>query len=436
MECKVENIIKNLVRFYPEQRMLNTYGVEKVLKELKTECDKLKILEFYPGYKMEEWEVPYRWELVYGEMLDSNGNKVVSTDDNILFVNAYSDSVEGCFKRAEIEKHLSLHPQLDDVFLFEHRLAFDFKNPRWGISLPRVLWESLNDDEYYISIKTKRDNTQPMCVGELDIHGQKKETILICGHIDEQLCNDDLTGSLVGFEVFKDMLTRNVNTKYSYKLLLFPETIGSFAYAYKYFDKLKDIVGILNLEMLGAGDEWYLKSSLNEDSYFDKVLALSCKSILQDYKKVSFFAGPGNDERTFAWPSIDIPGVSLQKWPFKYYHSSKDNPDIVDPKNLELGLKVVENFISIIENDYIPSFTHRVPIKLSSYGLYYDDIYQPEKANIFNNHVLYSINEKNSLTDISYKYNLDFFELSKHIELFNHHGLLEKKDILIKPKEA
>ena len=68
---------------------------------------------------------------------------------------------------------------------------------------------------------------------------------------------------------------------------------------------------MLNLEQVGAGKEWVLKKSYNEETFMDKVLNLSFKSLNIKFRKRSFFDGYMNDEKIFSWPTINIPSVAL-----------------------------------------------------------------------------------------------------------------------------
>jgi len=421
----LSNMEKYIETFYPLQRMFNSPGLDKTFDILKNDINQIKILEYPAGMVCEDWVVPYNWEVVSGIMKDEDGNKIVSLEDNLLFVSAFSEEVSGWFTKDEIKKHSLIHPNIDDVFMFQHRLAFNFEKKEWGISIPKKMFNSLNDNKkYFIDIKVNKKDT-PMKVAEWFIKGQSEEVICIAAHIDEQLCNDDLTGCVVGIELFKYIETLK-NRKYSYQLLLFPETIGSFVYMYNNQESVRKIKCMLNLEMLGAGDELSLKHSLDKDTYFDKVLELAFKEETNQYKKLSFFEGYENDERSFAWPTFGITGVGIQRHPFKYYHTHKDNPSIINKDYLIEGLKISQNFINILEGDYTPSFKNVIPPKLSKHNLYFDSINDPIKFQKFNNEVLFRVNKTNSIVDLAFNINLNFSEVKEYLDKFLELNLIKK----------
>jgi len=414
-----------LEKFYPLQRMFNSPGIDQTFKTLKEDIEDIKIHEYKAGLTCEDWTVPYNWEMLYGVMKDENGNIIVSSNDNILFVSAFSESVSGWFSKNEIQKHCLIHPRLNDVFMFQHRLAFNFDKKDWGISMPRNIFDHLdNSKKYFIDIKVKKKNT-PMKVAEWFIQGKSNNIICIAAHIDEQLCNDDLTGCVVGLELMK-YINKLKNRKYSYQLLLFPETIGSFIYMYHNEQKIKQINCMLNLEMLGAGETLSLKHSMDKTSYFDMILKLSIQQETNEYKELDFFEGYENDERSFAWPTFGITGVGIQRHPFKYYHTHKDNPDIIKSEYLIEGLKISKNFIDILESDYIPIFTYKIPPKLSKHNLYYDSIEDPLKFQKFNNHLLFNINGKNKISDLAEKIGLSYWEVYDYLENFVNLNLIKR----------
>ena len=81
MKDSSNNIINLINLLYPIQRNANSIGVDKSLKFIK---DKIltnsKIHNYKSGLKIEDWEVPKRWELKNAFIKDQNG-KII--DPNI-----------------------------------------------------------------------------------------------------------------------------------------------------------------------------------------------------------------------------------------------------------------------------------------------------------------------------------------------------------------
>ncbi len=421
---KMMTIIKNI---FPLARRFNSPGMDKAYEIIKDAYDELQIYEYPSGLVCEDWVVPFSWEATSGILKDEKGNVLVSLEDEILFVSAYSEPIEGWFSKKEIIEHALVHPKLKDVFMFQHRLGFNLEAPQWGISLSQNIVDQLDESKkYYIKIEVeKKENS--MKVAEWVLKGESSKTICIAAHIDEQLCNDDLTGCVVGLELMQS-LQKLPKRKYTYQLLIFPETIGSFVHMYNNLEDFDNTLCQLNLEMVGAGEQLKIKHSLNGNTCFDHILEMALKHQGIDYGHLDFFDGYGNDERSFEWPTFKIPGVALQRHPFKYYHTSKDTPEIIKPEYLWQALEVSKTFIEILEKDYIPMYTMTLPPKLSKRGLYFDAVNDRENFKKFNNNLLYMINGKTRLSEIVQQLDIDFFEVYYYLEQFIGQNLITKRD--------
>ena len=86
------------------------------------------------------------------------------------------------------------------------------------------------------------------------------------------------------------------------------------------------------------------------------------------FGEVDFFHEYMDDERVYGWPSIGIPGVKLQRFPFAEYHTSADTPAIVSPAHLESALQVAETFTAILDRRRrSPETTKLLPPWLTRY---------------------------------------------------------------------
>ena len=410
----------------PLQRMINSPGLDKAFEIIKREIPLTEIHEFPSGSICGDWEVPKSWEIKEAYIKDLNNNIITSSSESPLFVAPFSEEVEGCFDKREIENHLTTDKNYTDEFLLEHRNAYNFQLKDWGITLPYKKWISMKDDKYFVKISTIRKDS-PMKVAEIFLQGETNQTICICAHIDE-LCNDDLSGCVVAIELIK-FLSEIKNRKYSYQVILSPELIGTIFFAGNNMKKIKNTIAMLNLETVGAGNQWNLKNSLSSSSKIDKSLELSFLTSGIQQKNIGFFEGYGNDERIYSWPTMSIPSVAIQKSPFEYYHTSGDTPERIDPKSLEEAIIISLNFINILEKDYIPSFTNFLPPYLSKRDLYFDRLKDPENHNKYNNELLFNINGEKSVVDLCKITNLDFNNVYKYLEKYYKQELISKKNI-------
>jgi len=165
---------------------------------------------------------------------------------------------------------------------------------------------------------------------------------------------------------------------------------------------------MINLETVGRGENWLIKQSFKADKYIDRLMVVAAKHILKNYLVTNMFGGYGNDERVYEYPTINIPSVALQRFPFDEYHSSADTPDKLSDEHLTKALDFVAYLLEIIEKYFIPEYTLILPPWLTKHGLYFDSKDQPELFEKFTNQIQYNVNGKNSLADLCYKFDIPF----------------------------
>jgi len=425
-KINTKRMMKLIKKISPLQRMINSEGLDEAFKILKTDWPEIIIHEYNAEEIAEDWEVPYAWKVLQGTMLNESGEIIASTDENKLFVAPYSEAVEGWFLKEEIEKHLRTRPDNPNAFSLEHRNAYDYHLKDWGITLPHNRWKNLPNAKYHIKIDIKKSKNS-MKVAEYFLPGRRQETICFCAHIDE-LCNDDLSGCVVGVELIHQ-IAKLKNRQYSYQVILSPEMIGTIFYIHRNQKKIENTLGMLNMETMGAGEKWVFKKSLKGNSLFDNILKEALTSLTFDYREIGFFEGYGNDERVFEWPTIGIPSVSLQRFPFREYHTSDDNPEIINEKYLEEGLKTCIKFVEIVEKNKLPVFTKKIQPWLTKWKLYFNWEKDPDLFHKFNNDVLFHVNGQNSIIDLANIAGLSFCDVYYFLEKFEKNGLIQFFDI-------
>jgi aminopeptidase-like protein len=310
----------------------------------------------------------------------------------------------------------------------EHRNAYNYSLVDWGITLPQNLWDNLPEDNYEIIIEVEKDYNRSMKVGEYLIQGETDSIISFTAHIDE-LCNDNLSSCAVLIELFKNLSQdKNFKPKYTYQLLLIPEVIGTFYYVRNNMDIIAKTKSMINLETVGRGKYWLIKESFKANNYIDKLMLIAAKEVLHQYEITDMFGGYGNEERVYEYPTIEIPSVALQRFPFDEYHSSADTPDKLSDELLSKALDFVVFLIQLIEKDSIPEYKFILPPWLTKHGLYFDSKDQPELFDKFMNQVQFNVNGKYSIAELCYKFDIPFQTLFDFLEKFFVKGFINKKD--------
>jgi len=406
----------------PLRRFLVSPGLDRTFEIIKRELPDFRIHEYPTGLECEDWIIPPSWEVREGYLKDESGTTVGSIQECPLFVAPYSEPVEGWFTKEEIGHHLTTRPDRPHAYALEHRNAYNYRLVDWGITLPHERWVHLPAGRYYVKIVVER-TAGHLKVAEAFFPGRRPETLCICAHIDE-LCNDDLTGCVVAVELGKYLSALN-DREYSYQILLAPEMFGTMYYVFHNLEKVKHTIGMLNLETLGAGETWVLKKSLREGTRLEQVLRAALKAGSKAFRERDYLDAYVNDERIFAWPAIDLPGVSLQRHPFPEYHTSEDTPDIVSGKFLEEGLEITKTFVRILESDFVPRYRIVLQPWLTRHGLYFDCLSDFDHFARFNHHVMYNVNGHHSVLDIAEKAGLNFFDVLDFLKRFKEKGFID-----------
>ena len=148
------------------------------------------------------------------------------------------------------------------------------------------------------------------------------------------MANNELSGPVVLNKLMQYVKDTYKNSKFSYRFVLLPETIGSIAYLSKYRKILKkNIIAGFNLTCVGDNREYSHVLSRLGNTLADEAL----ESALYNIKNASQypFLERGSDERQYCSPGIDLPlCVFSRSKKYKEYHTSKDNFDLVTEKNL------------------------------------------------------------------------------------------------------
>jgi len=265
-------------------------------------------------------------------------------------------------------------------------LSFKPYERNWGICCSQDLKKSLTDDRYRVVIRTEFSSGK-LKVGEAVIRGATDTSIVLCAHLCHPgQANDDLSGVIVGIEVMR-RLSELGPLRYTYRLLILPETIGSIAWLSHHENLIPKLKGGLFLEMLGTACSHALQMSFDGSTEIDRCFLSALHEVDQDAWHAPFRRVIGNDERQFNAPGVRVPMLSLSrvfhpstgKWPYPEYHSSADTPSIIALERLEESVNVVLAMLQRLEQNRCPINLFRGEIFCSRYGIH-RDFYQDREG--------------------------------------------------------
>lgn len=380
------------------------------------------------GTRVWSWTIPPRWELVRATV-KANGETLIDSAWNILHVVNYSQSYRGSVAREELLSHIKTQPARPNAIPF----SFSFYEATWGFSVPHAWLDKFTADTYEVEIDARFEPGELNTLSLL-IPGESQETFVICADICHPLqVNDSLTGVAVAVDIATRLLMRSAR-KYSYLILVVPETIGSIAYLARHPEVIRTSVGGFFSEMLGTDGPMVGQRTRRGNHYWDKLLEAVLRDSRLPHSVVDFLKSASNDEKVLDSPQVDIPTFSITRSPYPEYHTSDDNIDLIDVRRLRETRDVLQQILDYAEADYIPLLNQPGPVFLSGHDLYPDWRANPELLPIWQSFidVMYSIDGVHSVVQLSAMKGIPLSHYFYWTDAFAEKGLLTKKPFVVR----
>lgn len=291
-----------------------------------------------------DWIVPQEWHIQDAYIKNENGEEVVSFSDNNLHVVNYSQPVKKLMSLAELKKHIfTLEDQPNAI-----PYVTSYYKKSWGFCMAYNQLKTLPDGKYEVCVDSSFHNGE-MVFGEKLISGKKNDEIIFVSYICHPSLAIDNLSSVATLAYFSDIILREPR-KYSYRLLLLPETIGSIAWlASKSNSDLQNIRAGLVFSCLGGNAEFSYKCSPKQNAIIDSAVI---KILGGEANIIQFDPSTGSDERQFCSPGFDLPiGMISRNYPgtFPEYHTSMDNLNLIKNKDFERNFDLLETLIAELE---------------------------------------------------------------------------------------
>ena len=406
-------------------RDLISDGYDVALEALSKQVP-MTIHQYPTGTRCFTWIIPEKWTCYEAYLETLGGKQLFSYADNPLHVISYSLSFEGEVSRNELFDHLHVHPKIAEATPFE----FKYYEHDWGLCCSKNLKDSLTDDNYRVRIKTNW-SYGTLKVGEVVASGESEKSIILCAHLcHPAMVNDDLSGVVVGIEIMRRLLARP-NLRYTYRLLILPETIGSAGYLSHNEHLIPKMKGGFFLDMLGTNHPHSLQHSLFKESEIDRcceliVLSKDKHAWVDDYARIVL-----NDERMFNAPGIKIPMVSISRTlpkshpdtPYREYHSSFDTPDRTNFSNMEKSRDLVLDIIEMLEKNRTPQPRFKGEIFCSRFSrIDYNKMFDLVQD------VSCRIDGQKDIADLSHETGIEFHRVSRFLDILEQEELIEWKN--------
>lgn len=246
----------------------------------------------------------------------------------------------------------------------ERRACFGFAlSPREGERLRRLIQKRQEDGEGPVRVRAHvaaRLYDGTLEVVSATIPGESDEEVVLVGHLchPQPSCNDNASGAAAVLEVARALQSliaggRLPRPRRTLRFLWVPEMTGTYAFLAAHESHIPHMVGGLNLDMVGQDQAQCGSSFLLErppdalPSFAPDLLARLREMLFPEVKThtrlggyplfrhaITPFSG-GSDHYIFSDPSIGVPMPMLIQWPDKFYHTTADTLDKVDPAMLQ-----------------------------------------------------------------------------------------------------
>jgi aminopeptidase-like protein len=331
-------------KLYPICRSITGDGLRKTLRILQEHIP-LSIEEVPTGTKVLDWTIPKEWNIRDAYIKNADGERVVDFRGSNLHVVNYSVPVQRTMTLDQLRPHLHTLPNQPDWIPYRT----SYYNETWGFCLRHNTLEALSEGTYEVCI----DSTLApgaLSYGEYVIPGETDEEVLFSCHMcHPSLCNDNLSG--VALCTSLAQAVRERSTRYTYRFLFIPGTIGSITWLARNEDHTDRIKHGLVVACVGDPGSFHYKQSRRGDAEIDQVVqyVLEQADAPSDIRP---FTPYGYDERQYCSPGFNLPVGSLNRTPhgrFPEYHTSADDLDLVTPDALAASLDRYLEVVDVLE---------------------------------------------------------------------------------------
>ena len=287
-------------------RSLTGPGVRETLSYLTELMPELTTHSVATGTSAFDWSVPEEWTIREAYIEDESGKRILDFKDSNLHVVGYSVPIDQWMDLKELDNHLHSVPDQPDAIPY----VTSYYSRRWGFCIPHELRESLKEGRYRAYIDS---DLKPgfMNYGELIIEGDTKEEVLLSTYIcHPSMANNELSGPIVT-TALAQWLTSLGNTRYTYRIIFVPETIGSIVYLSRHYEYLQNYV-VAGFVVTCVGDDraYSFLPSRKGRTLSDRVAQHVLTHMVGDYDRYTYFER-GSDERQYCSPGIDLPVCSI-----------------------------------------------------------------------------------------------------------------------------
>jgi len=349
-------------RLYPIARSLTGPGVEQTLQIIGEFLPQLEVHSIPSGAEVYGWTVPRVWTIRDAWIETPAGERICRFTDHPLHLVGYSVPVDLTLDLAELQTHLHSLPDLPEAIPY----VTAYYSRKWGFCLSDRLRQTLKQGRYRVFIDSSLDSGS-LIYGEHVLPGQTKQEIVFSTNIcHPYMAENETSGMVVVAELAKRLRARS--SRFTYRFLFTPETIGAISYKHKRRDDWQNIVAGCHVYCVGRAESplQFILGPEPELTLADRIARVS-------RLPTSCWVARGSDERQYCHPPQSWPFVAPTRGTsFREYHTSFDTPILLSAIALEESVNALEQFVEAVELNAIYAPVYPCEPQLSACGLYPD----------------------------------------------------------------
>lgn len=332
---------------FPICRSLTGDGVRETFRILQKYYSDIRITEVPSGTQVFDWTIPKEWNIKGAYLEDPEGKRIVDFKDTNLHVLGYSTPVDVKIDLEELKEHLyTLEDQPDYI-----PYVTSCYKERWGFAMTHKQLLSLKQGTYHAVIDSELKDGH-LTYGEILIPGETEQEIFISTYIcHPSMANNECSGPSLAISL-ANYISSKKNRKYSYRIVLTPETIGAITYLSSHMKEMqKKVIAGFNLSCVGDNRTYSVIHSRYGNTLADRVMENVLKFHAPDFCDYSYLHR-GSDERQYQAPGVDIPlvGFCRSKYhEYPEYHTSADNMTLVSEKGFQGAFDVMVQCLEALE---------------------------------------------------------------------------------------
>ena len=355
-------------RLFPICRSITGDGVRETLAILKEYVKDLTIHEVPSGTAVFDWVIPKEWKIREAYIENEQGEKIVDMKENNLHVVGYSAPIDRYVDLQELLQYIYVQEDQPDVIPY----VTSYYKERSGFCMSKNSRDNLPEGRYHMYIDSELFDGN-LTYGELILPGRTKEEVLLSTYVcHPSMANNELSGPAVAAALV-NWLASLKERRYTYRLVVIPETIGSITYLSRNLEIMKQrtVAGFV-LSCVGDDRTYSYIPSKDGNTLADRAARNVLHFHYPAYKRYSYL-NRGSDERQYNAPGVDLPVcvVCRSKYgEFPEYHTSLDNLSLVSAEGLGGALDVYRQMITAIENNAFYRMKCLCEPQLGKRGLY------------------------------------------------------------------